>query len=116
MRVSWILVVLWLAAVSRCDEPEPATTRAEPSPSPSPSPSPLPRAGDFVRLRGTLGEEVDCRTLHAENGEVYSLSVRLGRYPNGARVCIHGNVAEVSSCMTSPMLEVQALKPMSACP
>ena len=69
-----------------------------------------------MRLRGTLGEDVDCRTLHVEDGETYSLNVRLGRYGNGARVCIHGTLAEVSSCMTSPMIEVQSLKPSSACP
>jgi len=114
VRVSWILFTLWLAAISRCDDPSPSTTRTEPSP--SPSPSPLPRGGDFVRLRGTLGETVDCRILHAENGETYSLNVRLPRYANGSRVCIHGTVAEVSSCMTSPMLEVDALKPLSSCP
>ena len=113
VRVSWILIAMWLAAISRCEEPKETATPPEPSPMAT---QPGPRPGDWVRVRGTLGEEVDCRILRTEAGGIYSLSARLGRYANGARVCIHGTVAEVSSCMTSPMIEVQALKPMTSCP
>ena len=114
MRVSWILFALWLAAISRCHEP--SSSSPEPDPSPTLTPQPGPHPGDFVRIRGMLGEDVDCRTLNAEDGATYSLNVRLGRYANGARVCIHGTIAEVSSCMTSPMIEVQSLKPSASCP
>jgi hypothetical protein len=104
LRLVVIVVSLWLAAVSRCDEPKP------------PAPQPEPRPGDFVKLRGTLSEDVDCRLLRADNGRTYSLSSRLRGYPNGSKICIHGTVAEATSCMTSPMIEVQSLRPLSACP
>ena len=114
MRVSWILFTLWLAAISRCDEPRSSDSKPDPSPTLAPGPGPHP--GDFVRIRGILGEDVDCRLLSAEDGVTYSLNVRLGRYANGSRICVHGTLAEVSPCMTSPMIEVQSLKPPSACP
>ena len=98
------MLSLWLAAISRCDEPRP------------PEPQPDPKPGDFVKLRGTLADDVDCRLLRADNGKTYSLSSRLRGYPNGSKTCIHGTLAEVTQCMSSPMIEVQFLRPLSACP
>ena len=92
------------ASASRCDEPRP------------PAPKPPLRAGDFVKLRGTLSEDVDCRLFRAEGGGSYSLSVRLPNYLNGSKVCIHGTIAEVSQCLTQPMIEVQSIRPYSSCP
>jgi hypothetical protein len=69
-----------------------------------------------VRIRGTLGEDVDCRLLRTESGHTYSLSARLPGYLNGAKVCVHGTIAETSQCLTQPMLEVQAVRPWSSCP
>lgn len=103
MRVSLVLLALWVAAISRCDEP-----RSPPAPDPKP--------GDFVKIRGTLAEDVDCRTLRADSGVTYSLSTKLGRYANGATVCVYGTLAEATHCMTAPMIEVQSVKSPSACP
>ena len=99
----WI-VILWLAAVSRCDEPKRVET------------GPEPHSGDFIRVRGTLGEDVDCRTLRTDGGRTYTLSARLPNQPNGARVCVHGTVVESGQCMRSPMIEIQAIRAWSACP
>lgn len=105
MRIVWILVLSWVAVVSRCEEPRPKAPAAD------------PRPGDFVRLRGTLGDDVDCRTIRVDDsGKVYSLSARLRGWPNGSKICVHGTLVEVTQCMTSPMIEVQALRPLSACP
>jgi hypothetical protein len=41
--------VLLLAVAARCEDPKAPTSK------------PPPRAGDFVKLRGTLAEDVDCR-------------------------------------------------------
>ena len=98
------MVILWLAAVSRCDEPRQV------------APPPEPRVGDFVKLRGTLGEDVDCRTFRADGGRTYSLSVRLPNYRNGIKVCLHGTLVEATQCMTTPMIEVQSIRPWSSCP
>ena len=104
MRISWMLLALWLAAVTRCEEPQP------------PAPAPDPKPGDSVRIRGTLAEDVDCRLLRADTGKTYSLSSRLRGWPNGSKVCLHGTLAEVTQCMTTPMIEVQSVKALSACP
>ncbi len=104
MRLALLMVTLWLAAVARCDEPRP------------PADAPDPRPGDFVKLRGTLSDDVDCRLLRADNGTTYSLSSRLRGYGNGTKVCVHGTLAEVTQCMTTPMIEVQSLRPLSSCP
>jgi hypothetical protein len=98
------MLILGLAAAARCDDPRP------------PAPKPPPRAGDFVKIRGTLAEDVDCRLLRVEDGSVYSLNLRLPNYLNGARLCIHGTIAEVSQCMTQPTIEVQSVRAWSSCP
>jgi hypothetical protein len=99
-----LTLMLWIASVSRCDQPAPAPPPRE------------PRPGDFVKLRGTLSEDVDCRLLRVDGGHTYSLSVRLPGYRNGTKVCIHGTVAEATQCMTGPMIEVQSIGPWSSCP
>src|SRR5437016_1782885 len=63
------------------------------------------RAGDDVRLRGALDEDVDCRLLRADNGQTYSLSARLARWRNGERVCIHGTLTQTSGCLHGPTIE-----------
>src|SRR5262245_15434001 len=98
-------MVIWLlASASRCDGPKSAEERPE------------PKSGDFVRLRGTLDEDVDCRVLHVEAGRTYSLSTRLSNYRDGARLCIHGTVLDATQCMRSPMIEVQSVRSWSSCP
>jgi len=104
MRHALIAIMLVLAAVSRCDDPRPPAPKAEPKP------------GDFVRIRGTLSEDVDCRLLRTDDGRAYSLSVKLPAYVNGSKVCIHGTIAETSQCLTQPMIEVQSVRPWSSCP
>jgi len=104
VRPALFALMLWIAAVSRCDEPRP------------PEPAPVPGPGGFVRVRGSLAEDVDCRLLRAEGGRTYSLSSRLRNLANGTKVCIHGTLAEASPCMTAPMIEVQSVRPWSACP
>ncbi len=98
------MVILWLATVSRCDEPHPAATKPE------------PKSGDYVKLRGTLGEDVDCRTLHVDGGRTYSLSARLPNYRNGIKLCLEGTVVDATQCMTTPMIEVQSIRAWSSCP
>ncbi|HYM80962.1 MAG TPA: DUF5818 domain-containing protein [Candidatus Limnocylindria bacterium] len=99
-----VIVLVVLAAASRCQEPG------------APPVKPPPKAGDFIRLRGTLSEDVDCRLLRGEDGRVYSLSARLQAYHNGSRVCIHGTLVEISQCLTQPTIDVQAIRPWSSCP
>lgn len=96
--------MLLMAIGARCDEPRP------------PSPPSDPKPGDFVRLRGTLSEDVDCRLLRADDGRTYSLSARLRGYSNGVKVCIHGTVVEVTQCIAQPTIEVQSVRPPSSCP
>ena len=67
------------------------------------------------RQRGRLDEAVDCRVLRAEGGRVYSLSERLPSYRNGVRVCIHGTIAVVPQCMTTPGSHVSQVRPWSSC-
>src|SRR5439155_18691901 len=67
MRPLLLCVFCLIAAVSRCDSPEPHL------------PPPDPKPGDSVRLRGTLDDDVDCRLLRSEGGKVYSLNQRLPR-------------------------------------
>ena len=104
MRHALIVVMLVLAAISRCNEPR------------APAPKAEARPGDFVRVRGTLSEDVDCRLLRTDDGRAYSLSVKLPNYINGTKLCIHGTIAEVSQCLTQPMIEVQSVRPWSSCP
>jgi hypothetical protein len=97
--------ILWLAtAPLRCDDPHPPAAKPDPKP------------GDPVKLRGTLGEDVDCRIFHSEAGKTYSLDNNLRGYPNGTRLCIYGTVAEASQCLTTPMLDVQTVKAWASCP
>jgi hypothetical protein len=102
-RVGLALIVAAVVG-SRCDSPR------------GPIDRPAPKAGDFVKLRGTLGDDVDCRLLKVDDGRVYSLSVRVPRLINGSKVCIHGTVAEVSQCLTQPMIEVESVRPWTSCP
>jgi len=71
---------------------------------------------DEVRLRGALDDDVDCRLLRADNGQVYSLSLRLPRYHNGDRVCIRGTLVQTSGCLRSPMIEVSDVSAADQCP
>jgi hypothetical protein len=96
--------LLVIALFSRCEPPRP------------PAPKPPPKPGDRVQIRGTLGEDVDCRLLRCDDGSVYSLNVRLSNYINGTRVCIHGSILEASQCLTLPTIEVQQVRPWSSCP
>ena len=102
MRLVVLTAILWVLAGARC---EPAAE----------SPAPDPRPGDSVQLRGTLGEDVDCRLFRAENGHTYSLNSSLRGYANGAKVCIYGTVAEASQCLVTPTLDVQSVRSWSSC-
>jgi len=97
--------ILWVALSGfRCDDPNP------------PAPKPDPKPGESVKLRGTLGEDVDCRTFRDDGGKVYSLSTQLKGYPNGTKLCIYATVAEASQCITTPTLDVQSIRAWSSCP
>lgn len=102
-RLLLALALLVVVSASRCQEPRPTAAAYE------------PRAGDFVKLRGTLSEDVDCRLLRTDTGKVYSLSSRLP-YVNGTRICIHGTIVEISQCLTQPMIEVSSIRSWSSCP
>jgi hypothetical protein len=103
MRAVLALALVLLAPVGRCDAPGPVL------------PPPEPRAGDVVHVRGRLDEDVDCRLLRAEGGQVYSLSERLPNLRDGARVCVYGTIASVSQCMRTPTIEVSEVRPYSNC-
>jgi hypothetical protein len=104
MRNTSLLVILFVASLSRCDSPAPHL------------PPPDPKPGDAVRIRGTLDEDVDCRLLRAEGGKVYSLSERLPNYRNGLRICVHGTISTVSQCMHTPSIDVEQIRSWSSCP
>jgi hypothetical protein len=103
-RLLLALAVLVILSASRCQEPRPTASSRE------------PHAGDFVKLRGTLSEDVDCRLLRTDTGKVYSLSARIPTYVNGTRLCVHGTIAEISQCLTLPMIEVTSIRSWSSCP
>ena len=104
MRSTLLVVLSLMASLTRCDPPTPRL------------PPPEPRPGDFVRIRGTLDEDVDCRLLRAEGGRVYSLTERLRNYRDGTRLCVHGTIVEVSPCMHMPTIDVSQIRPWSSCP
>ena len=104
MRKVLLVILYLLASVGRCDSPATGP------------PPPEPHAGESVRIRGRLDEDVDCRLLRAEGGRVYSLSERLPNQRNGTRVCVHGTIATVSQCMRSPSIDVDQVRPWSSCP
>ena len=68
-----------------------------------------------MHIRGRLDADVDCRLLRTEEGKVYSLSVRLPNLRDGAQVCIYGTISQASSCMHSPSIDVDQVRPWSAC-
>ena len=105
MRWAVMTVVLMLAGESQCGHVPARSSSARSW-----------RPGDEVRLRGVLDEDVDCRLLRAENGQTYSLSVRLARWSNGERVCLHGTLTQNSSCLHSPTIEVTEILPADRCP
>jgi len=103
MRPVLAVFLYLLASVGRCDPPVP------------PPPPRDPQPGEFVQIRGRLGEDVDCRLLRAEGGKVYSLSVRLAHLRDGTRLCVHGTIAQVSECLQTPTIEVSQIRPWSSC-
>lgn len=104
MRSALLLTMWLLASVARCDPPGKQL------------PPPEPRPGESIRVRGTLGEDVDCRLLRAEGGRVYSLSERLPNYRSGTRVCVHGTISHASQCLHSPSIEVEQIRSWASCP
>jgi hypothetical protein len=106
MRVLALPILLLLAPLFGC-----ASQAARPTLLDAP-----PRVGDFVRLRGSLSEDVDCRLFRTDEGRVYSLSVRLPRITNGTKICIYGTITDVTQCLRTPMIEVESVRAWSACP
>lgn len=104
MRIVSLVTLALLASAGGC-----ATTPAAPPP-------PDPRPGDAVHIRGRLDADVDCRLLRTEDGKVYSLSERLPNLRNGSRICVFGTIAQASQCMHAPSIDVDQVKPWSACP
>ena len=105
MRWGTFIVVLMMAGESLCNRaPGPAAGGGATRPT------------DEVRLRGALDEDVDCRLLRADNGQVYSLSTRLPRFHNGDRVCVRGTLTQNSGCLRTPMIEVADVLPVEQCP
>lgn len=98
-----LVALALLAAVSRCDPPSPAL------------PPPDPKPGDVVHLRGRLDSDVDCRLFRTEEGKVYSLSVPLPNLRDGSRLCVFGTIALVPQCMHTPSIDVEQVRPWSAC-
>jgi hypothetical protein len=105
LRFLMALALMVVLLGTRCDSPR---VTSEPRREPKP--------GEFVKMRGTLGEDVDCRLFRPDGGGTYSLSVKLPQLINGSKVCVHGTIAEVSQCLTTPMIEVTQVRPWSSCP
>ena len=103
-RIPMLVLMVVLAMFSRCDTPHPATEKK------------APQVGDFVKLRGTLSEDVDCRLLKCDDGSSYSLSVRLPNYINGTRLCVQGTIIETTQCLVQPSIDVQSVRAWSSCP
>jgi Protein of unknown function (DUF5818) len=103
MRIASFVTLALLALAGGC-----ATTPAAPPP-------PDPRPGDAVHIRGRLDQDVDCRLLRTEDGKVYSLSERLPNWRDGSRICVYGTIAQASQCMHTPSIEVEQVRPWSAC-
>jgi hypothetical protein len=103
MRRAFLAALVWMDLAGGC------------TPSPRAAPPPDPRPGDSVHVRGRLDADVDCRLLRTEEGKVYSLSVRLPNLLDGTQVCIFGTISQVSQCMHSPSIDVEQVRPWSAC-
>ena len=104
LRFPLLFLMALLAVFSRCDSPHPATEK------------PKPVAGEFVKVHGTLSEDVDCRLLKCDDGSVYSLTTRLPSYINGTRICVHGTIIETTQCLVQPSIEVQSIRSWESCP
>lgn len=74
-----------------------------------------PKPGDSVRVRGTLDTDVDCRLLRTEDGKVFSLSIPLRNLLDGSRICVYGTVSQATQCMHTPGIDVDQIRPWSAC-
>ena len=103
-RFPLLVLMMVIAAFSRCDSPHPSTQKK------------VPQIGDSVKLRGTLSEDVDCRLLKCDDGNTYSLSVRLPSYINGTRLCVYGTIIETTNCLVQPSIDVQSVRAWSSCP
>ncbi len=106
MRPLLLMMLVLATAIARCSEPR------------SPlADKPKPQVGDEVQLRGTIGEDVDCKLLRLDDGTVYSLT---GRVPttlrSGQRVCVGGTLVATSQCLTQPSIEVETVGNWSSCP
>ena len=103
-RFTLLVLMMVVAMFSRCDSPHPAAEKA------------APRIGDYVQLRGTLSEDVDCRLFKCDDGTVYSLTSSLANYINGTRLCVRGTLIETTQCLVQPTIEVQSVRAWSSCP
>ena len=101
-RAVLLIVLFVLLAPARCGREAPAVDAP-------------PRIGDHVMIRGTLGDDVDCRLFRSDAGESYSLSARLRAYANGASLCIEGTLTDATGCIQSPMIDVVRVRPASQC-
>jgi hypothetical protein len=102
-RAVLLIALFVLAAPARCGREA------------APAADELPRIGDHVMVRGTLGDDVDCRLFRSDGGVTYSLSARLRGYANGAKLCIEGTLTDATGCIQSPMIDVQRVRPASQC-
>lgn len=100
MRRLAIVGVVLAAAVAGCKENLPA--KLEP--------------GQTVTVRGEIGTGVECPMLVVKPQRRFSLSGDLGRFGVGDRVCVHGTVAQMSTCMAGEAtIAIAAIAPEDSC-
>ena len=76
-----------------------------------------PAPGTTLCVRGRLtGEGVECPTLRAKDGALYTLAGNLNDFQVGEEVCVCGTIAAVSICMQGTTIAVARVGPAGACP
>jgi len=65
----------------------------------------------LVSVRGTLTNQgVECRTLRADDGTLYSLTGNLGPFVSGDRVDVTGRTASISTCQQGTTIDVTSIR------
>lgn len=69
------------------------------------------KAGDPIRVRGTLTDEgAECPALRGEFGALYTLADGELDHPTGTQLVVEGTIAEMSICMQGTTIEVSSIE------
>lgn len=70
-----------------------------------------------LTIRGELVSGAECPMIVANDGRRYSVTGSLGPFKIGDRVCIRGEVAEMSICMAGEStVAIESIAPEHECP